>query len=137
MKMKNKKIVIIGLVTILVIGIISAFAMGTEDKSWFGHKGLKSSEKHFNKNLGDKSFWLEKLGLPADATKTQIQEALKEKWEEGKTGYHNKIREKLGLPENASEEEIQEALQKWREENKNKFGHKRHRFHKGVGGNGI
>ena len=106
--MKNKKFVIAGLIVILVVGIVSVFAIG--DKSWFGHKAWKKSGKHLN--FGDKSAWLEKMGLPSDATETQIIEAKKELWGQD---HMIDIREKLGLPEDASEEEVQEALQKWKE----------------------
>ena len=72
----------------------------------------------------DKSFWLENIGLPSDATKTQIIEAKIELWGQGKVGYMHNIREKLGLSDDASDEEVQEVLNKWKEE-KN--------FHKGSG----
>lgn len=128
-----EKFVMIGLVALLVIGIVSAFATGAGDKSWFSHKGWKSSGNHFYKNCEDKK--LDKLGLPPNATETQIQEALKGYFGQRKIEYGEIIREKLGLLEDASEEEVIEALQKWREENKDHlsgFGHRRYGFHKGF-----
>ena len=87
--MKNKRFVMAGIIVILIVGIVSVFA--TQDKSWFGHKGWK---KHHYKNFGDKSAWLDKMGLPADATKAQIIEAKKELWGE-KAGYkENKFHSK-------------------------------------------
>jgi len=85
-------------------------------------------------DFGDKSPWLEKLGLPSYATETQIQEALEQHMEQRKAEHTNKIKEKLGLSGDASEEEIKEALLKWREENKGFFGgngHKKFGFHNG------
>ena len=116
--MKNKKFVIVGLVALLIIGIVSVFATGTGDKSWFGHKGWKSSGEHFYKNFGDKSLWLEKLGLPSDATEEQIQEAIKEQWEQRKAEYNKAIREKLGLSEDATQEQVIVALKQKRESDK-------------------
>ena len=113
--MINKKFVMIGLVGLLIIGIVSVFATGTEDKSWFGHKGWLGSGKHFYKNFGDKSSWLEKLGLPSDSTETQVQEALKEQWEQRKADHNLAIREKLGLSEDATQEQVIEALNQKRE----------------------
>ena len=131
--MKNKKFIVVGLIIILVIGIASVFATGEKDKSWFGHKDWKRGGKHFNKNFGDKSSLLEKLGLPSDANKAQIREASKGKWEQKYIKSGKKLKEKLGLPEDASKEEIKETLQMWQEENKGHlsgFGYKRHKFHK-------
>ena len=122
--MKNKKLMIVGLIIILVVGIVSVFAIETQNKSWYGHKGWKKSGEHAYKNFEDKSAWLEKMGLPSDATKTQIIEAKKERWGQGKAGHMYNIREKLGLSDDASDEEVQEVLKKWKEE-KN--------FHKGSG----
>lgn len=114
MKMKNKKFVIVGLVALLVIGIVSVFVIGTEGKSWFSHKSWKNSGEHFYKNFGDKSSWLEKLGLPSNATETQIQGALKDQWEQKHMEYNKKIREKLGLPEDATQEQVTESLKQKR-----------------------
>ncbi len=113
---------IAGLIIILVVGLVSVFAIGTQNKSWYGHKGWKKSGEHSYKNFEDKSAWLEKLGLPSDATEAQIIEAKKELWGQGKADHLIDIREKLGLSDDASEEEVQEALQKWKEN-----------FHKGSG----
>ena len=116
--MTNKKFVMAGLVALLIIGIVSVFAIGTEEKSWFSHKGWKSSENHMYKNFGDKSSWLEKLGLPSDATETQIQEVLKEQWEQRKAKHSQAVMEKLGLPEDATQEQVIEALKQKRETDK-------------------
>lgn len=131
--MKNKKFAIVGLIALVVMGVVSVFAIGAEDNTWFSHKGWKSSGKHLYENCGDKSSWSEKLGLPSNATETQIQEVLKEHWEQRKIENIKAIRAKLGLPEDASEEEVIEALQKWRQENKNHligFGHTGYGSHK-------
>ena len=125
--MKNKKFVMAGLIVILIVGLVSVFAIGTQ-KSWYGHKGWKKSGEHTYKNFEDKSAWLEKMELPSDATEDQIIAAKKEHWGESKADYMITIREKLGLPDDASEEEVQEALQKWKEE---KNFHKGSGFHKG------
>ncbi len=131
--MKNKKFMIAGLIIILVVGIVSVFAIGTQNKSWYGHKGWKKSGEHTYENFGDKSAWLEKLGLPSDATETQIMEAKKEYFGQGKADHMINIREKLGLPDDASEEEVQEAWQKWTAETKchSKKNHKGSGFSKG------
>ena len=126
--MKNKKFVIIGLIVIFIVGLISVFAVGTQTKSWYGRKGWKGGGEHAYKDFGDKSAWLEKLGLSSDATETQIIEAKKELWGQGKEDYMIDIREKLGLSDAASEEEVLEALKKWKEENN---FHKGSGFHKG------
>lgn len=126
--MKNKKIVIAVLIFILVIGVVSVFAIGSKDKSWYGHKDWKKSGIYFHKNFEDKSVWLEKLGLPSDATYDQIIAAKKEKWMNGKENHFVYIREKLGLPDDASDEEVWEEKKKWK---KGKNFHKGYGFHKG------
>ena len=117
--MKNKKFMIAGLIVILIVGVVSVYAIGTQNKSWYD---WKKSGEYTHKNFEDKSAWLEKMGLSSDATEAQIIEAKKELWGQNKADYMIKIREKLGLSDDASEEEVQEALQKWKEENN---------FHKG------
>ena len=114
--MKNKKFMIIGLIAILIVGLVSVFAIGTHNKSQYGHWGLKKCGDCTHKNFEDKGAWLEKMGLPSDATEAQIIEAKKELWGKDKADYMLNIREKLGLPDDASEEEVQEALQKLKEE---------------------
>ena len=126
--MKNEKFVITGLIVILIVGVVSVFAIETQNKSWYGHNGWKKSGECTCKNFEDKSAWLEKMGLSSDATETQIIEAKKELWGQDKADYMLNIREKLGLPDNASEEEVQEALKKLKEE---KNFHKDSEFHKG------
>ncbi len=121
--MKNKKFLIAGLIALLIVGVVSVFAMGMYDKSGYGHWKMS---KFSHKNFGDKGAWSEKLDIPSDATKAQIKEALKAHYGKTKAGYTIKIREKLGLPDDASEEEVQEALQKWKEN-----FHKGSGFHKG------
>jgi len=115
--MKNKKFVITVLIALLAIGIISVFAIGREDSSWFSYS-WKSSGKHFNKNFGDKSFLLERLGFPSNATETQIQEALKVQWGQRKEEYNKVIKEKPGLPQNATQEQVIEALKQKGENDK-------------------
>ena len=83
--MKNKKFVIAGLILILIVGVVSVFAMGTHSKSWYGHKSWKKSGEHIYKDF-DKSAWLEKMGLPSDATEDQIIESKKELF--GKDNFH-------------------------------------------------
>ena len=114
--MKNKKMVMIGLLSILVIGVVSVFAVGAQNK--YHYKDWKKFGEHTYKNFYDKSAWLEKLGLPSDATKDQIMEAKKEHWGKGKANHMFNFREKLGLSDDASEEEVKEAWQKWKGENK-------------------
>ncbi len=57
----------------------------------------------------------EELGLPEDATREQVMEAMRE-------AQVQKVKEKLGLPEDASEEEVLDALKEWGEENKELLG---------------
>ncbi|MBW2985099.1 hypothetical protein KY313_00385 [Candidatus Woesearchaeota archaeon] len=114
--MKNKKLVMMGLLGILIIGVVSVFAIGSQNK--YDYKGWKKFGDYTHKNFYDKSAWLEKLGLPSDATKDQIMEAKKEHWGKGKANHMFNFREKLGLSDDASEEEVNEAWQKWKGENK-------------------
>ena len=113
--MKNKKLVMIGLLGILIIGVVSVFAVGAQNK--YHYKDWKKFGEHTYKNFYDKNAWLEKLGLPLDATKDQIMEAKKEQWGKGKANHMFNFREKLGLSDDASEEEVKEAWQKWKEDN--------------------
>lgn len=133
--MKNKRFVIAGIIVILAIGMFSVFA--TQD-SWFGHKGWKKCGTCSYKNLegcpykdfGDKSAWLEKMGLSPDATDAEIIAAKKSLWTQDKADYMTGIREKLGLSPDASEEEVNEAMQQWKSgfhSKKKSFG-----FHKGC-----
>jgi len=120
-----KKLLMAGLAVVLIIGLVSVFAIGTQ-KSWYGHKAWKKSGEHNFKDF-DMSAWLEKMGLPADASEEEIIEAKKALWgkdkiehiwEEGdKEDYMINMREKFGLPPDASEEEVKEAWMKWKEEN--------------------
>lgn len=123
----------VGLIVIVIVVIVSVFAIGTQNKLWYGHKGWKKSGEHTYNNFGDKSAWLEKLGLSDDATEAQIIAAKKEIWMQDKADYMINIREKLGLLDDASEEEVQEALQKWKAENEfhSKKGYKHSGFSKG------
>lgn len=105
--MKNK-LIVLGIIALLTIGIASVFVIGSSDKF---HKKWIGIHKNF-----DKSVWLEKLGLSEDASEEEIWEAKKSKLEER----HFNIIEKLGLPEDASDEEVQAALEEWKE-NKNFF----------------
>jgi hypothetical protein len=109
-KMKINKFMIIGLIVILVVGIVSVFATGDYGKSWYGHKGWKGMGKH-SSHHGDKSGWLEKMGLPGDASHEEIIEAKKNLQWGGHGDHMNIMRQKLGLPEDASDEEVKEAWQ--------------------------
>jgi|TARA_B100001971_G_C17843645_1_gene359883 hypothetical protein len=122
--MKNKKILIAGMIVILVVGLVSVFAMGHQDKSWYGSKDWKKSGNHHYKNFGDKTSWLEKMGLPLDATDAQIIEAKKELWGQSKSDHMIDIKEKLGLPDDASEEEVHEAMLKWKDKFHSKKSYK-------------
>jgi len=95
--MMNKKI-IAGVILFLVVGIVSVVAMGQEP---YGHP------------YADKSAWLEKMGLPADATHEQIIDAKKDMW-------HHGFREKFA--DDATYEQIMEAKALWREHHMDKVG---------------
>lgn len=119
--MKNKKFVIIGLIVILIVAVVSVFAMG-HTNLWYGHNDKKKCGECANKNFEYKSDWLERMGLPSDSTYAQIISAKKENWMQDSADYMVNIREKLGLPDDASEGEVQEALQEWKEENNFHYG---------------
>jgi len=68
------KIVMITLILVLIIGLTSVFVIGTQ-KSEHSHKKCGSC-----KNFADRSVWLEKVGLPTDATTEQIINFKKEIW---------------------------------------------------------
>jgi len=104
----KKKLMVLGIIAILTISIISVFVIGSSDKF---HKKWMGIHKNF-----DKSAWLDKLGIPEDASQEEIWETKKLKWGER----HSNIKEKLGLSEDASDEEVQAALKEWKE-NKNFF----------------
>ena len=74
-----KKFLIIGLIVLFVVGILSVFATGDNG---FGHKSWKKSGD-FHKKF-DQSKWLDKLGLPDDATDDEIKEAFKSKFSKHK-----------------------------------------------------
>jgi len=114
--MKNKKFLMIGLILLLIIGLVSVFVSGTQNKSSYGHYGWKNGGG-CNYNNVDKSAWLEKLGLTSDATDEEIIEAKKELFGQHKTNHWVNIKEKLGLSDDASDEEVEDALQKWKEGN--------------------
>jgi len=107
--MKNK-LIVLGIIALLTIGIASVFVFGSSDNF---HKNWIGKHKFF-----DKSAWIDKLGLPEDASEEEIWEAKKSKWED----WNSKIKEKLGLPEDATDKEVQAALEEWKE-NKD-FNHK-------------
>ncbi len=67
----NNKILIIGIIVLLVVGIVTVFAMG--DK-WHGDKSWKKGWHY--KEVGDKSAWFEKFGISPDATKEEMMEAV-------------------------------------------------------------
>jgi 1,2-phenylacetyl-CoA epoxidase catalytic subunit len=116
--MKHKILVIIALI-ILLVGLVSVFA--TQNGSWYRH-----SWKNGGKYIHSEGAWLEKLGLPADATEAQIMEAKKVMWGNktyirGKFGMHGASHkelkgtwtqektdwlEKAGLPPDATDEQI-------------------------------
>jgi len=84
---------------------------------------------------------MEELGLPENATREQVDDALWEKrlkdlgltWDSTIAEYRDAVkarmlerrqeglksmREKLGLAEDATEEQVKEALRQWREDNR-------------------
>lgn len=135
--MKNKKLLVGGLLMLLVIGIISVVAVSAQtdengEHFWGKHKfGIKKWSSHFG--LSDHSANLdkfkEKLDLPENATKEDFLEALKEKKGTWNDFHATNLREKLGLSENATDEEVQQAWQEWRDENKDSFfGHGKRGF---------
>jgi len=87
--MKNKKFLLVGLIIILVIGLFSVLTVAQNKYShgdWDGHK--KKWEGHYK--VFDKATWLEKVGLPADATDEEIIEFKKSQWELKKDSYSKK-----------------------------------------------
>ena len=100
--MKNKIFLIIGIITILIVGLsfVTAqnkwhgFKKNGYHKDWTGHKNF------------DKSAWLEKMGLPADATDDEIIAAKKVHYT--KEFDMSAWLEKMGLPADATEDEIAE-----------------------------
>ena len=77
---------IAGLIVILIVAIVSVFAIGTQTKLWHGHKDWKKSGEYAHKTF-DTSAWLEKMGLSEDATEEEIIAAKKELWAD-KADFH-------------------------------------------------
>lgn len=72
--MKNKYVTV-GLILILILVLVSVLAAAMPGKSWHG-RWAKTGEHH-----GDESDWPEKLGLPSDASKEEVKEAI-QAWKE-------------------------------------------------------
>jgi len=123
------KLLIIGIIFVLVIGIASVYA--SSERPWH-YKSWKHSGNYFSKHFGDKSSFIENLGLDEDATKEEIKAALIQKHDTFKSDKLQAINDKLGLDEDATDEEIKEAWIAWKEENKGLFSHKGF-SHKGFG----
>ncbi len=140
----DKKFIIFGLLTLLIIGSISIFVVKAEtqekgESHWFG-KSLrghwKGRERGFDNKTSFSNDLKEKLGLPEDATEEEVKEAIKQRRETHREEWKKRVKEKLGLPESASDEELREAMKKWRDENKDPlrgFGHRKHGFDKRGG----
>jgi len=124
------KFLIIGIIFVLLIGITSVYA--SSESPW--HYKAWKHHKFFSKNFGDKSSFIDNLGLDEDATKDEIKAAFKQKHGTFKTDKIQAKKDKLGLDEDATDEEIKEAWIAWKEENKGLFSHKGF-SHKGFGYN--
>lgn len=123
---------VLGVIILLVFGIVSVFATGSQNKLWGHHK-----------NFEGKGAWLEKIGLSEDATDEEIIAIKKEMWADNKNyswfgdkeDYAIKIREKLGLSEDATDEEVKIAIQEFKDENNfySKQNYHGSKFSKGFG----
>lgn len=85
--MKNKPLIISLIIFILLLAVVSVLA--SYDMSWYVHKDWSASDKVWSMSdkhsfMGSdyKSAWLEKVGLPEDASDAQILEFKKSLWEQ-------------------------------------------------------
>ena len=142
--MTDKKFIIFGLLTLLIIGSISIFAVTAEtQEKGESHRFGKSLRGHgrrcdgrFDNKTSFSNDLKEKLGLPEDATEEEVKEVIKQRRETHREEWGKRVKEKLGLPESASDEELREAMKKWRDENKDPlrgFGYRKHGFDKRCG----
>ncbi len=153
---KNKKILIVGVAILVVVGLVIAANAAVNATKFMEKRGINGFYKTGCIQTGIprhmlKRPLLEGLGLPENASKEQIRDAM---WDEElkdlgltedstlreyrqaldaklKAEQENKsleqeqraqeIREKVGLPENATQEDIMNAMKQWREENKDMF----------------
>lgn len=154
---KNKRILVVGFAALLVLGglamVVNAVvnAMNATDVGTQGMGGCsmrRGFPGHMNERmlLGNLTV-LENLGLPENASREQVREALwqkelkdlglnedstlreyrqaieakmqadQAKMQANQEERMQKIKEKLGLLENATQEDVMNAMKQWREEN--------------------
>jgi|TARA_Y100000310_G_scaffold345851_1_gene471391 hypothetical protein len=112
--MKSKKLLMVILVVIFVIGVASVYAQWKDVNSQHGFNDWKGDGNHMNNHCGGKNSW-SKGYVGSD---------------ENKAGHYKIMRDKFGLSEDATDQEVFDAMHEWMG-NKKSFDHKRIGFHKG------
>ncbi|MFH1126008.1 MAG: hypothetical protein V1703_02680 [Candidatus Altiarchaeota archaeon] len=137
----KKKILVVGAVFLLIFGLIIAVnavqGIGKEKKGIIKGGCMQWGGQKF----ANKTIMPDKLGLPENATREQISDAIWEKqlkdvgltenstlreykqtieakMKADQQDRSQKIMEKLNLPANATQEDVMNAMKQWHEENK-------------------
>lgn len=125
--MEKRKIWMIGLVVLLIIGVVSIFAVSAQtgegnqknpfcgkNKQGIFSKGFRSHSGFLNHSAELDKF-KEQLNLSEDATKEDILEALKEKKGTWKRQHATNLHEKHGLPVDVTDDQVREDWKQKRE----------------------
>jgi hypothetical protein len=148
----KKKILVVGAAALMVIGFVvaaNAAVQGGAGAPWkgWGRQGMDKAnltaslglpENATREQIGD-AMWEKKikdLGLTDSSTLAEYRQAVKAQMQSNMEQRKQGILAKLGLPADATKEDIQNAMQKWRQDNKEllpgKGGHRG--FGMGFGG---
>jgi len=125
--MEKKNILILGMIALLIIGTVLAI---NSQKQKGGSRFSKVREKlglPENANRGEirEAIWQKKikeLGLTEESTLKEFRESVEKKKEMMHEERLATIKEKLGLKGDTTEAEVREALKNWRKENRNLIG---------------
>jgi hypothetical protein len=130
----KKKIMIVGAAALIVVGLIAAANAAVQAgaaapwKGW-GKRGMGLAnltqslglpENATRQQIGD-AMWekqITDLGLTDSSTLAEYRAALKAKMQEGQEERMQGVRAKLSLPANATRDDIMDAMKQWRAGNK-------------------
>ena len=118
----SRKIIIgvVALVSIFVsLGIAFAYGFNHHKVGGFERFTPNNMTLKYNKFYGH---WnidniTESLGLPKNATREEIKNAMIDKMKTERDQLISKVKDKLGLPQTASDEDVKNALSQWTKEN--------------------
>ena len=158
----KKKMLIVGAAALMVIGLVMAVNVtqqgikpagggwmrggwgkhvSTGNQTLMGLLGNLGLPENATRQQISDALWekkLKDLGLTEDSTMREYRQALEAKMQAANDERMQKLKEKLNLPANATREEVQNAMNQWRNDKKELLPGKGHRLGFGMmGGKGF